>query len=149
MRIQELVNLIEVQKAKLFDIFTRLFPKQKKVLELLKNLIIVHLEYIEASKQKLPSVKLRRQRDRLRDELENKLGDDLVEEIQSVLDDCEEIVEEVKKITENKEGKISKLIQRETISCQQIQQFKREENGSIIAEINKLQGKLEVREEEI
>ncbi|CAI2192787.1 13037_t:CDS:2, partial [Funneliformis geosporum] len=92
MRIQELVNLIKVQKIKLFDIFKRLFPKQKEVSELLKNLIIVHLEYIEVSKLKLPSVKLRRQRDGLRDELENKLGDDLVEEIQSVLDDCEELV---------------------------------------------------------
>jgi len=56
--------------------------------------------------------------------------------------------EKVKKITERKGEKVSKLIQQEVISYQQVQQFEREENSSIIAEINKLQGKLEVQEEE-
>jgi len=75
----------------LLDIFARLLPEKKEVLELIKNLIITHLEYIRVSKQKFPSVKLRRKRDRIRDKLESSLGDNLVEEIQSVLGDCEEL----------------------------------------------------------
>ncbi|CAI2175668.1 14111_t:CDS:2 [Funneliformis geosporum] len=146
-RIKELVNLIKSQKRKLFDIFTRLLPDQEEILELIKNLIITHLEYIRVSKQKLPSVKLRRQRDRIRDKLENSLGDDLVEEIQGVLEDCEDLA--VKKITKDKEEKIVKLTQQEETNREQLQQLKKEEKNSVIIEINRLQGRLEAREEEV
>jgi hypothetical protein len=92
LRVQELTSLIKTEKEKIFNIFARLLPEQKEELQLIQNLVITHLEFIKASKQKLSSVPLRRQRDKLRDALEEKLGDNLVEEIQSTLDDCEELI---------------------------------------------------------
>ncbi|CAG8585936.1 827_t:CDS:2, partial [Paraglomus brasilianum] len=56
--------------------------------------------------------------------------------------------EEIDKITEGKEEKIVKLTQQEEANRQQLQQFKKEENNSLISKISELQGKLEAKEEE-
>jgi len=57
--------------------------------------------------------------------------------------------EEIDKITEGKEEKIVKLTQQEEANRQQLQQFKKEENNSLISKISELQGKLEAKEEEV
>jgi len=68
-------------------------PEKEKEIELIQNLVITHLEFVRAKKQKSSStIKLRSKRDKLRDELEGLLGDSLVEEIEFALDDCEDLV---------------------------------------------------------
>jgi hypothetical protein len=69
--VRELTGLIKTQKEKIVGIFTRLLPEKEEEIKLIQNLIFVHLEFTRTSKQNLPSVQLRRQRDRLRDELED------------------------------------------------------------------------------
>ncbi|CAG8460961.1 16956_t:CDS:2 [Gigaspora margarita] len=165
-RVQELTKLIKIQKRKLFDVFTRLLPEKKEELELMKNLIIVHLEYVKISKKRLLSVQLRRQRDKIRDELENKLGDDLVEEIQRVLDDCEELLllierhkqNPILQITDDRKKdeliKKRKIIEKEEKTNQsQLQQLKEQKQNSLITQLQKrlarVEGKLETKEEEV
>lgn len=89
---RELTQLIKQKKEKIVGIFKKLLPDKKKEIELIQNLVITHLEYTKAKKQSLPSVPLRRQRDEIRDELEELLGNSLEEEIESSLNDCEELV---------------------------------------------------------
>jgi hypothetical protein len=92
-RIQELTKLIKERKEKIVNIFIRLLPDKEKELNLIQNLVIAHLEFIRAKKQRLDStIKLRGQRDELRGELEVLLGDNLMGEIEFALDDCEELM---------------------------------------------------------
>jgi len=91
-RVQELTNLIKQKKEKIINIFTRLLPEKEKEINLIQNLVITHLEFTKAKKQKTPFIKLRGQRNKLREELEELLGDSFLEEIELALDDCEELV---------------------------------------------------------
>ncbi|CAG8645009.1 7943_t:CDS:1, partial [Paraglomus occultum] len=93
LRVQELTNLIRQKKEKIVDIFTRLLPEKEQEIRLIQSLVIAHLKYTKAKKQKLSSIiNLRKQRDKLREELEELLGDSLLKEIEFALDDCEELV---------------------------------------------------------
>ncbi|WP_147409607.1 protein kinase [endosymbiont GvMRE of Glomus versiforme] len=92
-RVKELTNLIKQRKEKIVGIFTRLLPDKEKEIKLIQNLVIIHLEFIKAKKQRSPStIEFRKQRDKLRSELEELLGNSLVGEIEFALDDCEELV---------------------------------------------------------
>jgi len=88
LRVQELTNLIKQQKEKIVNSYL-CFSSEK---ELLKELIKAYLELIRAKKQKLPSLKLKKQNQRIEDELIEKLGEEFVEKIQPILTDCEDLV---------------------------------------------------------
>ena len=100
-RIQELTNLIKSQKEKIINAFLRLFPEK----DLLQELIIIHLEYTKTKKQELPSIKLRKQRNKLQEELEEKVSEGLAEKIELILNDCEKLVEQELELEERLQGK--------------------------------------------
>jgi hypothetical protein len=60
--------------------------------ELIQQLITTYLEFKKAEKQKLPSRKLESECNKIKDELEDKLGEELVNKIQFILSDCEDLV---------------------------------------------------------
>jgi Leucine-rich repeat (LRR) protein len=90
LRVNELTDLIKEQKEKIIQDFLTLFPEQEQ--SLLKELITIHLEFTKAKKQGLSFADSRSKRDKLRNELENKLQTILIEKIEFILDDCENLV---------------------------------------------------------
>jgi len=117
--IQELNSLIEKQKKKIIDAYLNFFTEK----DLLRELIATYLEYKKVQKQRLPSVKLKRQYDDLFNDLTEKVGERMMEDVQLILNDCEELAtwelelesiggrkqitspEETKKIEEEKKTK--------------------------------------------
>lgn len=88
-QVQELTDLIKKQKEKILEAYIYFAPEK----ELLQGLIKVHLEYSKAKKQKLPAIKIRKQRDKILNAIEDKLNkEEDMEEIEAILIDCEELV---------------------------------------------------------
>ena len=87
-RIQELTNLIKQQKDKVVNAYLY-FAEEK---ELLQQLITVHLEYIRAKQRKISAFKFRKQRDKIYDELEERLSEEQMEKVEFIFQDCEELV---------------------------------------------------------
>ncbi|CAJ0844786.1 3782_t:CDS:2 [Entrophospora sp. SA101] len=81
LRVQELTNLIKTQKQKIIQDFLNILPEK----ELIQQLITTYLEFKKAEKQKLPSLKLKKQNQRIEDELIEKLGEEFVENLQPIL----------------------------------------------------------------
>jgi hypothetical protein len=88
LRIQELINLIKIQKQKIIDDFLNILPEK----ELIQQLIASYLELKKTEKQKLPTRKLERKINSTKDELEEKLGEEFLDKLQPVLTDCEQLV---------------------------------------------------------
>jgi len=86
--INELTTLIKNQKEKIIQAYLRFAPCK----ELLKKLITTHLEYTKAKQQKRPVIKLRKQKESLFDELTEKLSEEVMEEVEAMLTDCDELV---------------------------------------------------------
>jgi predicted nucleic acid-binding Zn-ribbon protein len=87
-RVQELTDLSEKQKEKIIDAFSHLFSEK----ELLQELITVYLEYIKTKKQGIPSRQLKKECQRIEDELEEKLGEEAMIKIETILNDCENLL---------------------------------------------------------
>ncbi|CAG8773694.1 23726_t:CDS:2, partial [Dentiscutata erythropus] len=88
LRIQELTNLIKNKKHKIVDDFLNILPEKK----LIQQLITTYLEFKKAEKQRIPSRKLKKEFQKIEYELEDKLGEGFMENIQLILKDCEELV---------------------------------------------------------
>ena len=88
LRVNELTNLIKNQKEKIISTFLQLLPEK----ELVQQLITAHLKFKKAKKQGNFSLKLKKECQRIENELEDKLGEEFVEKIQPLLDDCEELI---------------------------------------------------------
>lgn len=86
--IERLTNLIKEQKDKIIKAYTHFFQEK----ELLQQLITAHLEYKKAQEQKLPSVKLKKQKEKIYNELEEIVGEELMEEVEIILKDCEKLI---------------------------------------------------------
>lgn len=83
-----LTKLIKQQKEKIVKAYLHFAPEK----ELLKEVIIAYLEYTKARKKGELSVKLRKNFENLRNELEEKAGEEFAEEIEIILNDCESLV---------------------------------------------------------
>ncbi|CAJ0885547.1 6556_t:CDS:10 [Entrophospora sp. SA101] len=144
LRVQELTQLIKQQKQKIIQDFLNVLPEK----ELIQQLITTCLEFKKAEKQKLPSRKLKKECQRIEDELEEKLGEEFVEKIQFILSDCERLkgktflIEEqkqtLKQITDDKEEK-ELIIKHERVSQEQKEQFQ-----SLKLEIAEMKGQLAI-----
>jgi len=88
LRVQELINLIKTQKQKIIQDFLNVLPER----DLIQQLITTYLEFKKAEKQSIPSRRLKKECNRIEDELEEKLGEEFVEKIQLILSDCENLV---------------------------------------------------------
>lgn len=84
--ILRLTNLIKSHKEKIIEAYTSFFQEK----ELLRELITAHLEYRKAPKEQ--KVKLRKQKDKIRDELEERVSEELMGEVEVILEDCEELI---------------------------------------------------------
>jgi len=172
-RVQELTNLIKNQKEKIINVFLRFLPEK----ELIQQLIKTHLEFIRYKSQGANdsdySEKKREYERRLntiKDELEEKLEDEQMNQIKAILNDCEELVwdeleletkladkaqliEKQKQsflLQEKSEESNKRIIYAEEATQQeQQQQFKRIRSNSLVTEIEKarLEGKVEVYKE--
>lgn len=87
-RIQELTNLIKNKKHKIVNDFFNISPEK----ELIQRLITTYLKFKKAEKQRISARKLKKEFRKIEDELENKIGEELMENIQLILKDCEELV---------------------------------------------------------
>jgi hypothetical protein len=87
-RVQELTQLIKSQKQKMIQDFLNVLPER----ELIQQLIATYLELKKAENQNLPSRKLKKECQIIEDKLEEKLGEEFVEKMQPILNDCEKIV---------------------------------------------------------
>ena len=88
-QVQGLTDQGEKQKEKIINSLLQIFPEK----ELLQELIKIHLEFAKAKKQKQPVVKLKKQKEKIYDELEKKLNDEeMMEKIEIILTDCEELI---------------------------------------------------------
>ena len=100
-RVQELTNLIKIQKEKIIQDFLNILPEK----ELVQQLITTYLEFKKVEKQRLSSRKLERECNRIKDDLEEKLGEEFVEKIQFILTDCEMLVNYELELEERLKGK--------------------------------------------
>ncbi|WNE40080.1 MAG: Serine/threonine-protein kinase PknD [Mycoplasmataceae bacterium] len=87
-RISELVNLIKSQKQRIIEDFLDILSEKELIQELITN----HLELKKGESKKLPTRKLKKECQRIEDELEDRLGEEFVEKLQPILNDCEKIV---------------------------------------------------------
>jgi hypothetical protein len=60
--------------------------------ELLKELIEIHLEFTKAKKKGFSTSTYRKQFNKIYDELEVKIGEETMEEVEKILTDCEEVI---------------------------------------------------------
>ncbi|CAJ0837041.1 20397_t:CDS:2 [Entrophospora sp. SA101] len=130
LRVQELTQLIKQQKQKIIQDFLNVLPEK----ELIQQLITTCLEFKKAEKQKLPSRKLKKECQRIEDELEEKLGEEFVEKIQFILKQKQTL----KQITDDKEEK-ELIIKHERVSQEQKEQFQ-----SLKLEIAEMKGQLAI-----
>ncbi|CAG8657614.1 7843_t:CDS:1, partial [Scutellospora calospora] len=88
-QIQELTNLIKKLKEKIVNAYIYFAPEK----ELLQKLIIAHLEFTKAKKQGVDSIiKYRKQFNKLYEEIEIRLNSKLIQDVEIILNDCEEVV---------------------------------------------------------
>ncbi|CAG8611757.1 12848_t:CDS:2, partial [Racocetra fulgida] len=97
----KLTNLIKNQKQKIFNDFLNILPEK----ELVRQLIVTYLEYKKGEKNRAPSLKLKKECCKIEGELEGKLGEEFVENLQLILNDCEELVRWETELDEIPEGK--------------------------------------------
>ncbi|CAJ0747001.1 12905_t:CDS:2 [Entrophospora sp. SA101] len=129
LRVQELTNLIKTQKQKIIQDFLNILPEK----ELIQQLITTYLEFKKAEKQKLPSLKLKKQNQRIEDELIEKLGEEFVENLQPILKlELEErlkgktfLIKEQRKLLKMNSGKEEKELvnKHEKTSQEQMEKF--------------------------
>lgn len=113
--IEKLFIVVENQKNKIFEDYHS-FSIEK---ELLRELIISHVEYSTANQQGLSCVKLRKEKQKLCDELEKKLGEDMMEKVEKIFYNCDKLVNSGLKLKKkygltinfDEEGKITYNIQ--------------------------------------
>lgn len=86
--IQELQTKIEITLTKALSSFV---AEQ----ELMQELVNKHLEFVKAKQQGTNSYQLKKQLRKIEDELEENLGEELMEKVQSTLNDCEKLVEQL------------------------------------------------------
>lgn len=94
-RIKELIDLIKQQKNKIMSVFLRLFPEK----DLLQELIATHLESTRFKLKEMESPdygrkcrEYKKTHQKIEDELESKVDEETMNEIQRILTDCEELV---------------------------------------------------------
>jgi len=85
-----LATLIKDRKERVVKAYLHSFAESQK--ELLHQLINAHLKYNKAKKQNLPSVKLKKDKERTYNELEEKIGEEQMEKVEKVLTDCEDLI---------------------------------------------------------
>lgn len=97
LRVEELTNLIKQQKDKIISAFLRLFPEQ----DLLQELVTKHLELTKFKKQGVDSFDYgkkcrgyKKKCQKIEDELEDKLDETTMNEMQLILTNCEELVQQ-------------------------------------------------------
>ncbi|WNE41650.1 MAG: hypothetical protein AM1032_000390 [Mycoplasmataceae bacterium] len=93
-RVQELTESIKNQKWKILQTFSRLLPEK----ELLQELIKSYLDFVKFKKQGLGSTDYRKQLKsyekkykEIEDKLEERLSEDVMNEIQQIMTDCEDL----------------------------------------------------------
>lgn len=88
-RVQELINLVKDQKERITSSFSQFFPEK----EFIQNLVAAHLEFTKAKKQSSPSIKSYRKKfNNLYEELEDKLDEKKMQELEIILNYCEELI---------------------------------------------------------
>jgi hypothetical protein len=83
-----LEETIKNLKEKILEAYCRLAPESN----LLQELINAELNYRRAKEQNLSAVEFRKQRDKIRNKLEEKLTEEQMEEVEFILTDCEKLV---------------------------------------------------------
>ena len=86
---QELINLTESQKRKIFAAYLLHFGSER---ELLTELITTSLEFTKAKKQKLPFITLSKQFKGIYNQLVEKLGEEAMGKVKEVLGHCEKLI---------------------------------------------------------
>ena len=165
LRVNELTILIKTQKDKIINTFWRLFPEK----ELVQQLIMAHFEFKRIEKQEKPSRQYRNKFNKLYYQLEAKIDEKTMNEIDVILKNCEKLIDEeleleaklnekqflieshkqiTSQITDNQEAQRI-IYSEEEKQEQQIVQYKRIRSNSLVTEIEKarLEGKVEVYRE--
>lgn len=169
-RVQELIKSVKNQKWKIINAFSRLLPEK----ELLQELIKTNLELTRFKEQEMNSPNYDERCDectekcqKIKRQLRDKLAKETMNEIQSILTDCENLVrDEVEletrlndkslliegqkrslQITDGSEENKTQVRQHEEIQKNQDEQFRRERSKSLL--IVRQEEKLEAYREEI
>ncbi|CAG8557447.1 324_t:CDS:2, partial [Racocetra persica] len=137
---QRLTNLIKEQKEIIND-YLRFFPEK----EILQKLIQAHLEFTEAKKQNQPFIKLRKQKEAIYNELTEKVGEEVMEEVENVLDKYEKL----KSLESELEKTEADLELTENLQKNQIQPFRRKRSQSLLIVEAEYKGKLEAKDQEV
>ena len=88
--VQRLFTLIKDKKDRVIRAYLYSFTENEQML--LHELITTHLEYSKAKKQNLPSVKLKKDKEKFYNELEEKIGEEQMEKVEFILNDCEDLI---------------------------------------------------------
>ena len=162
-RVWELTELSKKQQEEVKNYLSRFGSEE----ELLKKLIKVHLEFTKIRKQKQPVIKLKRQKDEIYKELEEKLNnEEMMEKVEVILTNCESLVEQELEIENNLNNQSSlikeqkqklasqtdnsgkeKLKEQEETHQNQVQQSKKARSNSVITEIAGLKGQITAKNE--
>lgn len=108
-RIQELINLIKIQRQKIVQSFVNLLPEK----ELIQELITLHLEIAKLRKKDIPTSDYREKSQRYK-KIYRQLEDDyekIMEGIKIILDDCTELV--------NREFELDERLTKKTLYLEQ------------------------------
>ncbi|CAI2177391.1 3979_t:CDS:2 [Funneliformis geosporum] len=142
LRLQGLVEASKIQKEKIINSLLQVFPEKR----LLQELIGTHLEFTKAKKQKLPSRKLEKECQRIKNELEERLNDDeeLMEKVETILTDCEELVDQELELEAKIGGKTSLIESKKQILLQMPNGREKDEKiRQLELELAKTKGQLE------
>jgi len=131
LRARELTEASKIKKQTIIEAFVRLSPEK----DLLQELIELHLEFIKTKKQKQPVIKLKRQKEKIYNELEKRLNDEeIMEKIETILTDCEQLIEQELELE-------SKLTDKSALITNQKQNTQNAEERKIIEQNNQIHQK--------
>ncbi|CAG8737303.1 12082_t:CDS:1, partial [Dentiscutata heterogama] len=164
LRIHELFLLIKNQKQKLINAFISILPEK----ELIQDLVSIYLELIKLRGKKVLYIEQNRRYKAVRQQLESNLkNDEIMEEIELILIDCEKLISweleledkfknktlliecqkhTLKQVTDGSENQEEIVKRHDQINYQQFEQKRKISYHSLEIELAKVQGKLEVYE---